>query len=60
MGQVELQQDEEEPAVAAISKTAAEKQRKLRTKAEIVVEHVDIIKDEFWLQRPWILSGSTT
>lgn len=26
-------------------------------KAAIVVEHVDIIKDEFWERRPWILTG---
>ena len=40
-----------------LSKTAVEKQRKRRQKAKIVVEHVDIIKDEFWEKRPWILEG---
>ena len=40
-----------------VSKTQAEKQRKAKAKAKIVVRHVDIIKDEFWEKRPWILSG---
>ncbi|KAL4939499.1 hypothetical protein BDV06DRAFT_198837 [Aspergillus oleicola] len=40
-----------------ISKTQQEKLKKLRRKAQVVVEHVDIIKDEFWERRPWILSG---
>ncbi|KAF4302203.1 putative tRNA guanylyltransferase protein [Botryosphaeria dothidea] len=40
-----------------LSKTAAEKERKKRAKARIAVEHVDVIRDEFWLRRPWILSG---
>lgn len=31
--------------------------RKLRRKAQVVVEHVDIIKDDFWQRRPWLLSG---
>ena len=38
------------------SKTQREKERKRRAKAPIVVEHVDIIKDEFWERRPWLLS----
>ena len=41
-----------------LSKTAAEKERKTRAKASIAIEHVDIIKDEFWELRPWILSGT--
>ncbi|RDW90068.1 tRNA guanylyltransferase [Aspergillus mulundensis] len=40
-----------------VSKTQQEKLRKLRRKAQVVVDHVDIIKDEFWERRPWILSG---
>jgi tRNA(His) guanylyltransferase len=40
-----------------ISKTQQEKIRKQRRRAQVVVEHVDIIKDEFWERRPWILSG---
>ncbi|KAK4084484.1 uncharacterized protein Triagg1_964 [Trichoderma aggressivum f. europaeum] len=44
-----------EPAVQ--SKSQAEKDKKRRAKAKVVVEHLDIIKDEFWDRRPWILSG---
>ncbi|KAG5940521.1 Glucose-responsive transcription factor [Claviceps pazoutovae] len=39
------------------SKIQAERDRKKRAKARIVVEHTDIIKDEFWNRRPWILSN---
>ncbi|OBT65566.1 hypothetical protein VE03_04991 [Pseudogymnoascus sp. 23342-1-I1] len=41
----------------ALSKTQAEKERKARQKAKIVVQHVDFIRDDFWEQRPWILSN---
>jgi tRNA(His) guanylyltransferase len=41
-----------------VSKTAAEKQRKAKTKAGIAIEHIDIIKDDFWNSRPWILAGT--
>ena len=47
----EVRQDE------VASKTQLEKQGKAKAKAQIVVRHVDIIKDEFWDKRPWILSG---
>ena len=40
-----------------MSKNQRDKDRKKRTKARIVIEHVDVIKDEFWEKRPWILSG---
>jgi len=40
-----------------ISRTQREKAQKLRRKAKVVVEHVDIIKDDFWKRRPWILSN---
>lgn len=40
-----------------LSKSQAEKDKKRRSKARVVVEHLDIIKDEFWARRPWILSG---
>jgi len=40
-----------------LSKTQKEKMKKARQKAEIVVEHIDVIKEEFWLRRPWLLSG---
>lgn len=39
------------------SKTLVEKERKKRTKARVVIEHLDIIRDEFWDKRPWILSN---
>ncbi len=39
------------------SKTQNENDRKRRSKARIVVEHMDIIKDDFWERRPWILSN---
>jgi len=38
-----------------VSKTQAEKMRKV--KAKVVVRHLDIIKNDFWERRPWILSG---
>jgi tRNA(His) guanylyltransferase len=41
----------------ALSKTQTEKIRKERAKARIVVKHLDIINDEFWERRSWILSG---
>ncbi|KAJ5091365.1 tRNAHis guanylyltransferase Thg1 [Penicillium alfredii] len=39
------------------SRSQQDKLRKLRRKAQVVVDHVDIIKDEFWERRPWILSN---
>jgi tRNA(His) guanylyltransferase len=54
----ELEPSTEVPEEAAVlSKTRAEKMRKARAKARVVVEHIDIHKDEFWAKRPWILSG---
>ncbi|OAL40626.1 hypothetical protein AYO20_00362 [Fonsecaea nubica] len=41
----------------ALSKTQAERLRKARKKATVVTSHVDIIRDEFWVRRPWIRSG---
>jgi tRNA(His) guanylyltransferase len=40
-----------------LSKTQEEKDKKRRAKARITVQHVDIIKDEFWERRPWLLSN---
>ena len=40
-----------------LSKTQKEKERKNKTKATIVTEHVDLIKEVFWQQRPWLISG---
>ncbi|KAL2023639.1 hypothetical protein VTK56DRAFT_1796 [Thermocarpiscus australiensis] len=39
------------------SKTQTENDRKRRAKARIVVVHLDIIKDDFWDRRPWLLSN---
>ncbi|KAJ5515118.1 hypothetical protein N7463_004670 [Penicillium fimorum] len=51
--------DEETPVVESKqSRSQQDKIRKLRRKAQVVVDHVDIIKDEFWEKRPWILSGN--
>ena len=44
-------------SVSEQSKTQQEKYKKARKKAQVVIEHLDIIKDEFWDRRPWILSG---
>ena len=41
----------------AVSKSQVEKSRKAKAKAKVVVEHIDIIKVDFWERRPWILSG---
>jgi hypothetical protein len=48
---------EQGKGVQEMSKTAKEKDRKKRMKARVVCEHIDLIKDEFWEKRPWILSG---
>ncbi|VBB71593.1 Putative tRNA(His) guanylyltransferase [Podospora comata] len=39
------------------SKNQTESDKKRRAKARIVIEHLDIIKDEFWDRRPWLLSN---
>jgi len=49
--------DEGEQTQAPLSKTQAEKLKKLRRKAKVVVKHLDIIKDDFWEQRPWLRTG---
>lgn len=52
---------DEEPAKTTeqeeLSKTQEEKDRKRRAKARVTIEHLDIIKDEFWEKRPWLLSN---
>ncbi|CAK7263430.1 tRNA-His guanylyltransferase [Sporothrix epigloea] len=40
-----------------VSKSKAENDKKRRAKARITVEHIDIIKDDFWVRRPWLLTG---
>jgi tRNA(His) guanylyltransferase len=39
------------------SKTQDENDKKRRAKARVLVEHIDIIKDDFWNRRPWLLSN---
>ncbi|KEY66525.1 hypothetical protein S7711_04851 [Stachybotrys chartarum IBT 7711] len=39
------------------SKSQTENDKKRRAKAKILVTHIDIIKDDFWDRRPWILSN---
>ncbi|KAI1448612.1 tRNA guanylyltransferase [Annulohypoxylon stygium] len=39
------------------SKTQEDNNRKRRAKARVLVDHVDIIKDDFWDRRPWLLSN---
>jgi hypothetical protein len=41
-----------------LSKSASEKQRKLKRKCGIAIDHVDIIQDKYWEMRPWIILGS--
>ncbi|TGZ84342.1 putative tRNAHis guanylyltransferase [Ascodesmis nigricans] len=40
-----------------LSKSQLARQRKREMKAKVVVRYVDIIKDEFWEQRTWILGN---
>ncbi|KAF2661984.1 Thg1-domain-containing protein [Lophiostoma macrostomum CBS 122681] len=53
----EKEKERESGVPKEMSRTQRDKDRKRRTKARIVVEHVDVIKDEFWERRPWIQSG---
>jgi tRNA(His) guanylyltransferase len=53
----ELSDETEQAAKSSRPETLSKSQQRLREKADIAIEHVDVIKDEFWLQRPWILSG---
>ena len=51
--------DEAHAAVVGEEKSHAQEQRekKHRAKARITVQHIDVIKDEFWTRRPWLLSN---
>ncbi|KAK5008631.1 hypothetical protein LTR28_003717 [Elasticomyces elasticus] len=42
-----------------VSKTQMAKEKKRRRKAEIVIEHVDVIGDTFWGEHTWILAERT-
>ncbi|KAI0007645.1 tRNA guanylyltransferase [Xylariaceae sp. FL0662B] len=39
------------------SKTQDENDKKRRAKARVMVDHLDIIRDDFWDKRPWLLSN---
>ncbi|KZF22032.1 tRNAHis guanylyltransferase [Xylona heveae TC161] len=57
-GMAEQESSDAERGISAqLSKTQQEKERKRREKARITVQHIDIIKDEFWQRRPWLLSN---
>lgn len=60
-GKAEENAEADEDGATAVpetmSKTQLDKQRKARRKAKVVTQHVDIIKDDFWLQRPWLRNG---
>lgn len=53
---VEAVDDIAEPS-SAQSRTQEANDRKRRAKARILVEHMDIIRDDFWERRPWLLSN---
>ena len=42
------------------SRTQVEKEKKRKRKAKVVVEHVDLIGDGFWEERPYILGGKAS
>lgn len=50
-------EDETTVMSQTLSKSATERERRTKAKARIAVEHIDIIKDDFWDRRPWILTG---
>ncbi|MCJ1454116.1 tRNA-His guanylyltransferase [Mycoblastus sanguinarius] len=45
--------------VFEVSKSQAEKERKRRLKASIIIQHIDIIKDDFWEGNPWLLCAKS-
>ncbi|KAJ5161800.1 tRNA(His) guanylyltransferase [Penicillium capsulatum] len=50
-------EEEASPLDSKQSRSQQDKLKKLRRKAQVVIDHVDIIKDGFWERRPWILSN---
>ncbi|KAG5300607.1 tRNA guanylyltransferase [Histoplasma ohiense] len=54
--EVEYEVGEEGPP-AKMTKSQIARMRKIQKKATIAVMHLDIIKDDFWDKRPWILSN---
>ncbi|KAI9771074.1 MAG: tRNA-His guanylyltransferase [Geoglossum simile] len=53
----EANDDQETGLMAEKSKSQEEKEKKRRAKARLAVHHVDIIRDDFWDLRPWLLSN---
>ena len=45
-----------ESETSELSRIQREKERKPHVRARIKIAHTDIIKDDFWNQRPWLLS----
>lgn len=44
------------PTEEPTSKSQADKERKKQQKAALTIYHGDIIRDDFWTERPWILA----
>lgn len=40
-----------------LSKTALQQEKKRKARVGVAVFHGDVIRDEFWQRRSWILSG---
>lgn len=53
-GTVIVRDIEPEPEGAAVSERQRQRQEKKRRKTEVRVLHVDLIRDEFWADRPWL------
>ena len=54
-----LQGDAHNSLKSADSLTRKGKERKQRSQVDIKIEHVDLIRDDFWLTKPWLLMGKT-
>ena len=50
-------EDKESAVPEPVSKAHAEKMKTARRKTKVVTMHVDIIRDDFWAQRPWLRTG---
>jgi tRNA(His) guanylyltransferase len=45
------------PEAPVRSRRQAENEKRSKSKARVTVQHTDIIQDEFWERRPWLLSN---
>ncbi|KAI9892980.1 MAG: tRNA-His guanylyltransferase [Vezdaea aestivalis] len=52
-----LQESIDQSTESSVSRSAMDQERKRRAKARVTTVHIDLIKSDFWTQRPWILSG---